>query len=404
MNNFDIGLNKLRELTGKLTENGYLVDRAEQWEFALDAIPDLVFIVNQNYKIKFINKALVEKLDIDRNDVVDKNCCEVFSDTKNVCLCRINLSTSNLLNYDFENNKQLDGTINLGDIHIESVLNGWFNFTRSSIFDDDGDLLGFICVLRDITDRIEVVEELRKSEEKYRNIHETAPLAFISWDFGCRITEWNKNAEKIFGWEKEEIVGKDFFDYIIPHQTRNDFECIVRDLSDDYVENVVNENVTKTGKIIICEWYNSVFHDCSGKPTGVISLVSDISEEKEKEKLIRSIFKASPSGIGLIKDRIIQWSNKKLREMTGYSEEELNKKDIRILYDSDKEYNRVGDIMYSQLSDKGYGYIRTIWQKKNSDVMNVLLSSAQVDEKGVSKDIIFTVTDVTNWGKQDKSL
>jgi len=404
MNNFDIGLNKLRELTGKLTENGYLIDRAEQWEFALDAVPDLIFIVNQNYKIKFINKALAKRLGVDEDGVINKSCCDIFTNKKNVCLCRINISTSTLLNYDFEKDTTFDGAINLGDIYIDSALTGWFNFTRSPILDDDGDLLGFICVLRDIAKRVKASEKLRKSEEKYRTIHDTAPLAFIGWDLSCNITEWNRNAERVFGWKKKEILGQNFYELIVPDQTKNQFECVIKDISEDHTENIVSENVTKDGRIIICEWYNSVLHDCSGKPIGVISLVSDISSEKEKEKLIRSIFKASLSGIGLIKNRIIQWSNKKLRELTGYNEKELYKQSVRMLYGSDEEYDRVGKVMCDRLSKDGYGYIRTIWRKKDGTLMNVLLSSAQVDEENISKDVIFTVTDITNWDKQYKNI
>ena len=50
-------------------------------------------------------------------------------------------------------------------------------------------------------------EALRQSEERYRNIYHTAPLAFVIWDRGCRITVWNEHAEKIFGWSRGEVLG-----------------------------------------------------------------------------------------------------------------------------------------------------------------------------------------------------
>jgi PAS domain S-box-containing protein len=517
MNNFNTELEKLKEITSKLTENGYLIDRAEQWEFALDAIPDLVFIVNQNYKVKYINKALEDRLKVNKNDCIDKDCCNLFSDVDNNCLCRLNPTQDDMLD--------MDDSMDLGDIYIEKGLNGWFNFTRSSIFDDEGDLLGFICVLREVTDRIEttialikseekyryvvkhaptgiyeidlinnkfvdvndvmcmksgytkdellneltptdlltkesaklfrervqkisdgievpnhvefkvkrkdgttfwavihvkniyedgkivgahvvshdiderkrIEEALRKSEEKYRNLHQTAPLAFVGWDFGCNITEWNRNAERVFGWKKSEVIGKNLYDLIIADKSKEGFECIVKDLYSDRTENTVIENLTKFGKVIVCEWYNSVYHDCNNKPTGVISIVSDITEEKEKEKLIRGIFKASPSGIGLVRDKAIQWSNKKLREITGYTEEELNKQSSRMLYDSDEEHDRVINIKYESLLEKGYGYVKTTWRRKDGKSINVLLSFAAVDSDNISKGVIFTVTDVTSW-------
>lgn len=151
MTDFNTELKKLRELTGRLTENSYLIDRAEQWEFALDAIPDLIFVINQDYKIKYINKALSNKLNVNKNNVVGKDCCNFFSDKKHVCLCHKTFSI-----------------INLDDVYIGQGLNGWFDFTRSSIFDDNGGLLGFVCVLKDITNRISTTVMAKKNEERYQ--------------------------------------------------------------------------------------------------------------------------------------------------------------------------------------------------------------------------------------------
>ncbi len=61
---------------------------------------------------------------------------------------------------------------------------------------------------------------MRESEERFRNVYSTAPLAFMVWDIDARVTDWNKKAEEVFGWTKEEVVGYNFFDFLIPEKDR----------------------------------------------------------------------------------------------------------------------------------------------------------------------------------------
>lgn len=386
INGFGRELEKLKVITNKLTENGYLVDRTAQWEFAFDAVRDLVLIVNPNLEIKFINKAFADRLEVDRSAVINAYCyntiqCPNCKKEPGYCL----LEQSQKLNVETR------------DVYIEYPLQGWFDFTHSPIYDDGENLLGFICVLRDITEYRKMENALRKSDEKYRNIYNTAPLAFVVWDYEHKIIEWNRSAEKMFGYTKKEVEGKNFFDFIVPENAIEHVQKIVSTLKVGKDITSVNETLTKSGDVLLCEWYNSVYHDCSGKPVGFISLASDITELKEKENLIKSIFKASPAGIGLVKDRVIQWTNQRLRDMIGYSEEELLNQNARIFYPSEEEYQRVGDVKYERLRKDGFGYIKTIWQKKDGELVDILLSSAYVDDSDHSKGVTFTATDIVIW-------
>ncbi len=201
----------------------------------------------------------------------------------------------------------------------------------------------------------------------------------------------------MFGYTKEEVEGKNFFDFIIPKTSVEHVQKVVDLLRLGETTTSINENITKNGDIILCEWNNTIYHDCEGKPVGFISLALDITELKEKEDIIKSIFKASPAGIGLVKDRVIQWTNQRLRDMIGYTEEELLNQSARIFYPSEEEFSRVGDVKYQRLYKDGVGYIKTIWQKKDGELIDILLSSAYVDDSDHSKGVTFTATDIIIW-------
>lgn len=133
-------------------------------------------------------------------------------------------------------------------------------------------------------------EELRESEERFRNVYDTAPLAFVVWDINTRVTDWNKKAEGLFGWTREEVVDNIFFDFLIPEKDRPQVKDVVNILlKGELQSHSINDNLTKDGKIITCEWNNSLLHDNDGNIIGAISLGLDITErkqvEEEKDKL-----------------------------------------------------------------------------------------------------------------------
>ena len=135
---------------------------------------------------------------------------------------------------------------------------------------------------------------LRESEEKYRKVYETAPLAFVVWDPDCLVTDWNKHAEELFGWSPEEVIGRNFFEFLIPEEARPKVKEVVGQLvSGDLPSRSINENLTKSGKAITCEWNNARVHDEAGNVTGVISLAFDVTERKKAEEVRESIYRIS---------------------------------------------------------------------------------------------------------------
>jgi PAS domain S-box-containing protein len=83
-----------------------------------------------------------------------------------------------------------------------------------------GNIQGGIVVTHDITDRRMSEHALIHSEERLRLILETAHDAFIGMDDQGCVTDWTRQAEKIFGWTRDEALGQNLGDLIIPHSER----------------------------------------------------------------------------------------------------------------------------------------------------------------------------------------
>jgi PAS domain S-box-containing protein len=75
--------------------------------------------------------------------------------------------------------------------------------------------------------------EVRQSEERSRLVLDTAPDAFITLDRDGQITTWNVSAERLFGWTKEEALGRTMRDLIVPPEFRDRHDARRRALIDN---------------------------------------------------------------------------------------------------------------------------------------------------------------------------
>ncbi len=115
---------------------------------------------------------------------------------------------------------------------------------------------------------------------------EQSPLPYIVWDLESRITEWNPAAEKIFGYSKEETVGE-FFNFITRESAKAEVYELSRNLlHNDTNLNHINENVTKNGRIITCEWYNYGLEGKEGTKLGFVGIGVDITEKMQFQNMI----------------------------------------------------------------------------------------------------------------------
>ena len=146
-----------------------------------------------------------------------------------------------------------------------------------------------VAAIMDMTERYAAETARRESEERYRSVYDAAPLAFVCWNTDGKVTDWNQRAEQLFGWKREEVLGLPFMDFLVPSEDRDQVAQIVKALMEDRLPSRnVNKNLTRSGRVIICEWNNSVEHDANGRITGVVSLALDITAQRRaQEELAR---------------------------------------------------------------------------------------------------------------------
>jgi len=168
----------------------------------------------------------------------------------------------------------------------------WLLIDAEVMLKEDGTLRNVVCSFIDIT-KLKMAEKgLRENEQHLKYHFENSPLAVVEWDNNLNITEWSLEAEHIFGWKKEETIGKNIDTLNLIYNEDIPFVYHLMDRLTSGKEDTVvsyNRNMTKSGTIIDCTWYNSILHDQHGEITSVMSLVQDITSRKKAEDAIKKL-------------------------------------------------------------------------------------------------------------------
>jgi PAS domain S-box-containing protein len=139
----------------------------------------------------------------------------------------------------------------------------------------------------ELAERKQAEKRLQESENRLSVHLLNTPVGAISWDLDFKVVEWNPAAEKIFEYTKAEAYGRHAADLILPPDVAEMVDDIFQNLlSQTGGERSVNENVTRSGKRILCDWYNTVIKDNQDRIIGVASLVNDITELKKTQEMM----------------------------------------------------------------------------------------------------------------------
>ena len=144
-------------------------------------------------------------------------------------------------------------------------------------------------ILQNIILRFESIEHektILTSQQKLALHVQQTPLAVIEWSTGFKVSNWNPAAERIFGYKKSEAMGRHAADIIVPATARAAVDEVWHSLLERKGGlHSTNENITKDGRTITCEWFNTPLINEQNEVVGIASLAQDISERVKIESV-----------------------------------------------------------------------------------------------------------------------
>lgn len=112
------------------------------------------------------------------------------------------------------------------------------------------------------------------------------PFAFIAWHPDLTIAAWSHQAEELFGWKEEEVMGRHLYEFPFIYQediplVKQNLQGLLNSETDRFTG--TNRNLRKDGSVLYCRWYGYVVRGNDGQVLSYISLVEDITEKVLQE-------------------------------------------------------------------------------------------------------------------------
>jgi rsbT co-antagonist protein RsbR len=153
---------------------------------------------------------------------------------------------------------------------------------------EQGEATAIGTIFRDVTEQRAREREVIEANHRIEQSFLTSPLATLEADNQGNIMRWNPAAEHIFGWTAEEALGKNALELLVPNLAREHVEAIIAALLRGEATNSRNDNITKDGRIITCQWHNAVIRNSDGVVLGWLSQTQDVTEQLRTLEAVRS--------------------------------------------------------------------------------------------------------------------
>jgi PAS domain S-box-containing protein len=169
----------------------------------------------------------------------------------------------------------------------------WANVVITSVRDEQGHLIGFGKMTRDLTERRQAEEQLRQSEERFRQlVASVRDYAIFMLDPAGRVATWNAGAERIKGYRADEIIGQHFSRFYPPAEVlagKPDYELEVAGREGRFEDE--GWRLRKDGTRFWANVVITALRDASGRLTGFGKVTRDLTErhrlEEERLQLAR---------------------------------------------------------------------------------------------------------------------
>jgi PAS domain S-box-containing protein len=167
----------------------------------------------------------------------------------------------------------------------------WANVLITALRGDDGRLLGFGTVTRDLTERKRGEDALRESEERFRLlVSSVADYAIFLLDPDGTVASWNLGAERLKGYRADEIVGQHFSRFYTDEDRRNDVPGNgLRHAIEHGRWESEGWRVRRDGSRFWAHVVITALHGPDGRHRGFAKVTRDLTDRKRSEDALRGI-------------------------------------------------------------------------------------------------------------------
>ncbi|MUV90280.1 PAS domain-containing protein [Halapricum sp. CBA1109] len=152
----------------------------------------------------------------------------------------------------------------------------------------DGDIVRIVGIARNVTEQVKRERDLAATNKRLESLIEATPLTVMEIDDEGAVTRWNDEAERMFGWSREEVLGE--YNPMIPAERQGEFtEHRERALSGERIRGKEIRRETKDGEQLDLLLSVAPITDRDGEVSSILAVLEDITEQKRLESKLRAL-------------------------------------------------------------------------------------------------------------------
>ncbi len=162
--------------------------------------------------------------------------------------------------------------------------------TTTLLKDAEGEPIGLIGFVEDITERKRAEQAIREERDRAQSYLDIAGTMIALVDASERITLINQKGCEILGYQREDLLGENWFNLLVPQRIRAEVRGVFQKLMAGHtapVEYCENPLLTRDGEERLTAFHNTVLTEPSGRITAVLFSAEDITERKNAEERLR---------------------------------------------------------------------------------------------------------------------
>jgi len=390
-----------RDITERRKIENALRDNEEKYRLLFDNVNDVVFSYDNEFKLSNVSPSVEKALGYRPEELVGKPVQE------------LGLMAPESMEIALANAMQALSGKRVGSIAYEFIKKDGsraFGEVNSSPLIRDGKVAGVIAVARDITERKEMEDRIKESEEKFRGITERSFDIIVTVDLDGVITYISPALEKITPYRTADLLGKPFQNLFATSKLPNVLEVFSEISQGKSVQGLEVETLRKDGSSGLFEVNVSPIM-VEGKIVGIQAIARDITERKRIEnrleqtnKKLQTLLQTAREGI-ITADPLdnLTFANKAFADILGYTEEELFNLNLRKLLD-EQGLRRIVEETESRKTGKVSRYELVLYPKDKKPRIVQVTASPLWNEDGSFAGSMGIMMDVTEHKKIEEAL
>ncbi len=266
----------IRDITELKQINRVLEEQGERYKTLFEHSRDAIAIVKTNGQFVEVNQAFLDMFGYSRSDLMSTNAAQIWADPRGRIAFQADLEQKGAVR-DYEwKAKRKDGS------YLDCLL------TASVRYDEEGNVLEYHGIIRDITEMKSKERALRRSEERYRAIVEDQIELVCRFGRDGILTFVNDAYCTYFSHDKTELLGRSFFDFI-PENDRADIIRHIESLSAEQpVRSRTQRIVTSSGETRWQQWTDRALLDSKGQIVEFQSVGRDMTDLVRSQEALQS--------------------------------------------------------------------------------------------------------------------